>query len=61
MLPLALCVKDLFRFFTERNKKNDGKLADSSIIYEKIFGLLLPSYDVTVLLITSFLEGSENY
>lgn len=48
-------------FFTERNKRNDGKIAYSSIIYKNSLGLLVPSYDVTMLLIISFLEGTEIY
>lgn len=61
MWSFGLYVKDLFRFFTERNKRNDGKIAYSSIIYKNSLGLLVPSYDVTMLLIISFLEGTEIY
>lgn len=60
MRLFGLHVKDLYRFFTESNKIND-EVADSSIICKNNFGLLLPSYDVTVLLIISLLEGAEIY
>lgn len=52
--------KDLFWFFTEKNKRNGGKIVVSSIIYKNSFGLQLPLYDVTVLSI-SFPERTETY
>lgn len=59
MWPIGLRIKDLLRLFTERGKTNSGKIADFSIMHMRNFELLLPS--VTVLLILSFLEGTERY
>lgn len=54
-------VKGLYGFFTESNKINYGEVAESSVICKNNFGLLLPLYDMTVLLIISLLEGTEIY
>lgn len=57
MRLFGLHIKDLLRFFTERNKTNDGKIDDSSIMHQRKCGLLLPSHDGTVLLMVSLLGG----
>lgn len=49
-----------FDFTLKETKRNDGKIADSSIIYKNSFGLWLPLYDVTVLSI-SLPESNETY
>lgn len=59
MWPIGLRIQDLLRLFSERRKTNSGKIADFSIMHMRNFELLLPS--VAVLLIRSFLEGTERY